>query len=334
MKFKPLVIIGLTVGMVAALWLWRSQRQPPRAGRSRTAGPPSLPALSATGAMTAQHQALLAKVPDTIRGIFGWEGEPFAARLSKVHALGTRLSREEIDALYLFLHTTGPRPGTLIGGEHVLKNDILNTLRKQENPPPDLAATLCGLYRDARQDVVTRDYAVQHLISFRQELPTGLAATNDRLAAAEVRDTLWEAVTEHGSSVAGTALLGLHRLASEDRAIDSNQVVAAAVNLLQASDTSDLSRITAVQVCAQRRLREALPATIALARGSPSLAVRLSAIAAIGDLGGAPEQALLEELEAEGDRHLQPAVQSALKRLKQRLAPQPHQPADHPETRS
>jgi HEAT repeat protein len=83
---------------------------------------------------------------------------------------------------------------------------------------------------------------------------------------------------------------------------------------------SELVRITALQVCAARGLKDALPAALALADAAPTIPVQISAIAALGALGTAEQQSFLQDLAEGPEPRLRPAAQTALKRLQARLA--------------
>jgi hypothetical protein len=61
-----------------------------------------------------------------------------------------------------------------------------------------------------------------------------------------------------------------------------------------------------------------------LAQAPGNLPLRLSAIAALGSTGGKAEKELLESLRSGGEKPLQPAVESALRRLNARLEADQH----------
>jgi hypothetical protein len=327
MKTKRILLISLVGAVACTTLIWLYYRHEPEGRASRATATKatnvSLRPMAPPPRLAISHQP--SEIPDSIRPIFGLSGQSFATRFKALHSLGKELSRAEIEALYAFLRSNSVRPGALIGGEHVLKNDVLNLLLNQVTPPADLLPMLRQLYHDQSQDSVTRDYALQHVVSFcvkiGQSAPAQSGDTNvpSLPVVADTQQVLWEALTETDSSIAGTALLGLHRLSAAHAEIDPNRVSATALKLIQDPTTGELSLITAVQVCAQREIKEALPLVRNLAKGAPSLPLQISAIAAVGDLGGAAEQAFLEGLRAEGNKHLQPAVQSALRRLRQRL---------------
>jgi hypothetical protein len=70
-----------------------------------------------------------------------------------------------------------------------------------------------------------------------------------------------------------------------------------------------------MQVCAERGAVAALPAIQALAQREGATALQISAIAALGRLGGPEQAALLRRLQAQGNQALEPAIDAALRRL-------------------
>jgi hypothetical protein len=307
MKIKMFGWLGLAVLVAAgAALLWSFYRTRPQVQPSYRSDS-KLSALPAPAALShAPLKAPVAQVPDSIRPVWGLNGETFSMRLQAVKALGNQLSRAEIEALYAFLSSS-------TGRDCSLKNEVIHKLRQQLPPPADLLAVLRQFHRDPQQDIVIRDYALQHLVAEYQNNPAQVVSNR-------ISDILWADLTETNNSIAGTALLGLHRLCGLEQSIDSNQVNTAALELALNSSVGELARITPLQVCAQRQLKGAIPAAKALANEGASLALRISVIAAVGGLGGPDEKQFLELLAAEGNKHLQPAIKSALKRLEQRLA--------------
>lgn len=50
------------------------------------------------------------------------------------------------------------------------KNQVMDELLNQPQIPSDYADVMIGLYRDKSQDVLTRDFAVQHIGLYAQAL--------------------------------------------------------------------------------------------------------------------------------------------------------------------
>ena len=235
-------------------------------------------------------------------------------RLEAIRELDDNLDPGQIDALYSFLKSHPDSRETNPSGLRTLKNNVLNALRNQIPPPAGLTATLIDIFHDHAQDFVTRDYAVQHLTSWYSR------STGDSPDAKErIQTTLKEAVREN-TSISGTALLGMHRLSSADGSFNRREIDRSALGMAISSDTPLAARITAIQICAERGLGQALPEIERYAGTRGQTALQISAIAALGKLGGAEDALLLEKLESEGDIALRPAIAAALKRLPRTLA--------------
>ena len=243
-------------------------------------------------------------------------------RLKAARRLGNSLGCDEITALYAFLKSpSGPRENNP-DGLHALKNEILNALREQTVPPAGLTGMLAGIYHDPAQDSVTRDYAIQHLCAWYAQ------GAGDAPDAKQRIRTLLKEATQEDASIAGTAMLGLHRLSSTDATFNQPEINALAVRLACSERTEPATRIATFQVCGERSLCEALPAAESVAQASACLPLRVSAIAALGYLGG-PEQArLLRRLEAGQEEPISNAIRGALRRLERK---QPSFPPKNPD---
>lgn len=267
-------------------------------------------------------------------------------RLSAVARLGEDLSHDQISRLYAFLKALpGPTERNL-AALNLLKNNIVCRLQDQIHPPAGLTATLIEVHLNRAQDPVARDYALQHLITWHEQ-----GARDAPDAKARIHSVLWQAAQEE-TTIAGTALLGLHRINTSERQAmpftggdllqrpgapsvdtsgtfqpsggpDGEEISQAALRMLAAAGLPCASRITAIQVCAEREVTQALPAIQTLAQTESSTALRISAIAALGYLGGPDQAALLQRLDAEPNQALKPAIQGALRRLQARLLRNP-----------
>ena len=226
-----------------------------------------------------------------------------AQRLHAVRALPNDLSFREQTFLRDFVATPNGR-----SGEAGLKNEVLNLLRRQQTAPPELAWTLISVFRDQEQSEVLRDYALQHLIAWYP---------HDRET---VRQALVSALGETGSSIAGTALLGLHRLAHADTPITSELAASAALALVHDPDAGELALIAALRVCGAQGAAAALPLTRRLVFIGATDSIRMAAIATLGDLGGREDEQILAAIAAGEETRLVPAAQRALQQLRDRLA--------------
>mgnify|MGYP001336254371 CR=1 FL=1 len=213
--------------------------------------------------------------------------------------------RRDVNAVYSFLKSHGTPANMTVEEVQELKNDLMSKLGNITEPPMDLADTFVSVYRDREQDFVIRDYAVQHLVSLYSK------TTHTNL----VQSILWEALQETDTSIAGTALLGLSRLSQTCGEFEEARIREAALTMVRSESSGDLPRITAIQVCAEMDVKEALPVAEALARQSASVPLRIAAIAALGAIGGEEQRPFLESIVAGGDQRLQPAARAALQKL-------------------
>jgi hypothetical protein len=206
----------------------------------------------------------------------------------------TNLSDADQQGLYTFLLRRSPLDEGQQG--HVLKNELLNALCALNPPPANLGSLLAQVYRDRNQNAVLRDYAVQHLVSFYKQIErvSGTERESWRSEQAQARDVLWEALSETDTSIAGTALLGLAQL-SEERpdAFDRERIGAVALQLSGEGGAGELTRIAALQVSARLGVNDARPVLMQTAQQGQSIPLRISAIGALGVLGGSEAVPLL-----------------------------------------
>jgi len=277
-----------------------------------------------SAALASLGQELPSSFPPVAAVIFDGKAN-IAERLSAAHQLGRALTPPQITELYAFLKALpGPQEENL-AGLNVLKNDLTSLLQEQTDPPVGLTSALIAIYQNPAQDPVARDYALQHLVTWAEQ-----GAADEPDATARIRAVLRRA-TQENTSLAGTALLGLHRLSVSgspapplpESAVSGGEISQTALRMLLSAQQPVAARITAIQVCAEREIPEALLPIQALAQAEGSTAVRISAIAALGWLGGLEQALFLRRLEAESHPDLRPAVQGALRRLRTRLLNNP-----------
>lgn len=126
---------------------------------------------------------------------------------------------------------------------------------------------------------------------------------------------LWEALDETGDSIAGTALLGLAGLVRAGAPVEQDRLAQAALRLANNGGAGELTHITAYQVCGGLNIQAALPTIETAAQGSPTLSQQISAIGALGMLGGTTDIRLLQALLEGHEERLKPAVRLALDRI-------------------
>ena len=320
-----LLATGLAL-LIGAIWLVRKQ---PVAAKSESKGvlistpskgdksQNSTPAPSISVNVQSNTMAL----SSAVRLILDEQAD-YNTRLTAIHEAVTHLSDADRQALYTFLLQRSPLDGDQ--HNHVLKNMLMDGLCALNPPPTGLGDMLAQLYQDKSQNVVLRDYAVQHMIAFYEQMEKtpddGKPAKQGELS--QVRDVLWEALTETDSSIAGSALLGLEHLSGEQSEFDRNRIAKAALQLAGDNNTGELARITAFQVCAQTGLQDAVPLLEQAAQQGQSIPLRISAIGALGTMGNAQAVPLLNSLLNGTEERLKLPARQALERieLKQRLA--------------
>jgi len=125
-----------------------------------------------------------------------------------------------------------------------------------------------------------RDYAIQHLVLWcAQGAPDGSEAKTS------IGAVLKEAAGQ-SDAIAGTALLGLHRLSSDGVRFDPAEINLCALRLALSAGTDKLARLTAIQVCAERGLKAVVPTIEPLVNTPDCVPLGLSAAAAVRRLGG------------------------------------------------
>jgi hypothetical protein len=245
--------------------------------------------------------------PERIRPFLKHEGAvSYAEQVARLRAISGPLTDEEVAAIRRYLK----EPSTAASdpeGENWLRNVMLDKLVAQSTAPEDVASFLIGLYEDRSQDVVVRDYSVQHL---------GLLFDRvDRFEQSSIQSALWHAIDESDSSIGGTALLSLLDLLEAGRPIDRGQLAEHASRLMMDDRCGELTRITAVQVCGRLRLESTYPTLLQLAQTAPSVSLQIAAIAALGEFSTPGTGPILEHLSQSSDPRIANAAQSASNRL-------------------
>ena len=319
MKTKTAVWVVLAVAVsLAALYFIHSSRQTrPRPEKSVAIGkaPESKPPREAV-----QPPAHVppARVSSNLQPVLV-SGAPYLQRLAALRALPANLTADDFKALSAFLLQRTGEDDTQMG--QALKNELMNRLCALDPQPDELIDLFIGIYHDRNQSDVLRDYAVQHLAALCQQMaatPPG-AAQNADPKLAEAEEALWEAVAETQNSIAGTALLGLTRLVQGGVAIDEERIGRAALKLAYDDSAGELARISAYQVCGRLNVQSALPVIETAAQGSSTVALQISAIGALGLIGGQNDLPLLQQLLQSSEARLKAPAQTAMNRIEQRL---------------
>ena len=324
MKLKLFTGIILAVALTAGLWVWvHRQTQPVEKPVSTLVKPDiaSLPKpIPANAPKITSVTGRLAGVESRTLFLETWERSAvqkivdtrasYKERRNAIRLLSGHLTDADWTMLKQFLL----KPDSLDKGQmgQVLKNELMDTLCALNLPPAGLGDVLTQMYRDYQQDGVIRDYAVQHLATYYEQMTTQLDSASTEQA---VQRVLWEAVNETGNSIGGTALLALKRLSQEYTGFDQGKIATTALQMAGDNNAGELTHITAFQVCAQLGTADALPVVLEAAQNGETIPVRMSAIGALGLLGGPEQMPFLNSVLAGTEDRLKPAAQHALEQI-------------------
>jgi hypothetical protein len=240
-----------------------------------------------------------------------------ATRLRAVRKLPLDLSSDERIPVIDFLRRWQSDDEDQSG--QVLKNDLMDSLVAQRSPALNLADIFIEIYADTNQNNVIRDYAIQHLSMLGERIPDapGWDASQVRYKTELILEALWTAAGTH-SSIAGTALMGLARLSETSPSVDRSRLSTTSLQIAADNGANEAARISAIQVCAKLHIVKALPTLVQSTRGDRSVLVRVSAIGALGMIGGRDEADLLKSIAGGTDVRVKPVAETALRRIQQR----------------
>lgn len=329
MKHKlPIVIIVIIIAVsMLGVWLWHNrQRHYPAQVEHPIERKTMLSKASTRKVSTnAQHTAIptpaftLSKTPRSVQSILDFKNN-FVQRDTKARSLGRSLNPSEMKALSDFLLQRHTEDENDMG--RAIKNDLMDALCEQRLiVSTNVVAMLQAVFIDSSQDIVVRDYALQHLGVFYERLAIKVPWTREQVEAQRtaIQQSLWAALGETDSSIAGTALLALSRLAQTEPEFDRARIGKVALKMGEDRTLGELTRVTALQICGQLQVRQALPLLAQVAENEPDMSLRISAIGSIGSCGGSRELGLLKKIAGEGNSRLEPAAILAMKRVEQRL---------------
>ena len=136
------------------------------------------------------------------------------------------------------------------------KNQVMGELLNLPQIPSDYAETLIALFCDSTQDVVTRDFAVQHIGLYAQALNRRGQYDPKSAEAERCRSALFDAADETGTIVAAAAFRALSDVSEFDSSINVRRLNNALVRCASDESASLAARIMAVQLCGERQVKE------------------------------------------------------------------------------
>ena len=140
------------------------------------------------------------------------------------------------------------------------KNQVMDELLNQDQIPADYGTQMVALFRDRGQDVLTRDFAVQHIGLYAQALNRRGAYDPESADSRSLRAALFDAAAETRTIVAAAAFRALADMAAFDPHIDSRRLDARLAACAGDSSAALASRVMAVHLCGERRVKSAIPA--------------------------------------------------------------------------
>lgn len=317
MKKRMLVLIAVLVVVVVAVCLFcRKAPQVPTAIRRdvRPIQTKEVAAPSVSRALQPRTAIAPEDVSVAVAVVCGHEAataDRYEARNAALRSLARcrDLCTDDVQALMDYLRTTY---GALrIEREAALKNDVLNLLRNQATLPDGLVDLLMEVFVCNEQPSAVRDYALQHL---------GALQKNDLDAQQRqnCRNLFVSAAKDVHEPFAGTALYSLAATEQMSKALEAElrRLTVAACG----AAANPLARMSALQLAGERGYREVLSVVRNQLDGVRRDAVTdMVAVGTLGLLGGWDDLSRLERLKARGGQRLRPAVETAIRRIEERL---------------
>ena len=140
------------------------------------------------------------------------------------------------------------------------KNQLMDELLNQPKIPADYGETMVSLCRDKSQDVLTRDFAVQHIGLYARALSRRGVYNAKSAEAKSLRDTLFAAAGETRTVVAAAAFRALSDMSAFDVHIDARRLDSMLAACAGDHSAAPAARSMAVQLCGERRVMSARPA--------------------------------------------------------------------------
>jgi len=167
------------------------------------------------------------------------------------------------------------------------KNQVMDALLGGDAIPADYGERMAALFRDGSQDVLTRDFAVQHLGLYAQALARRGEYDAASADARALRAALDDAAGETRTIVAAAAFRALADVAEFDPNVDASRLDARLAACVADDSASVAARVMAAQLCGERGVSSVRPALERLAADADApVPLRRAASHSLGILGG------------------------------------------------
>ena len=318
MSKKHLVFAGILLLLIAAVWLLACALHADRRLRpvSAPSAPEQAPVPSAVksetdGVLPTDDGLAPQPLPPADQSVKTMiQSTDYNRRIRvAVNDLPEQLGAENYAAVETYLLTPQDgKDGDFRQHEYALRNFMMDALRADPDRIPETISTLIDVYKNDRQGDIMRGYALQHLCSVYLDHSRTLS-TGDKQ---RIIETFSAALSDtSGETLAGTALIGLHEASRADSAaVSGKEVEADAMKLLNTPESGTLSKISAFQICGERKVSGAeKPARKTAMDTSADWVLRMSAVYALGQLGQTDG---LEPLLNDSDKNVSRAARIAL----------------------
>ena len=174
------------------------------------------------------------------------------------------------------------------------KNQVMDELLNQDQIPADYGTQMVALFRDPGQDLLTRDFAVQHIGLYAQALRRRGIYDPASVEARTLRMALDEAASDTKTIIAAAAFRALADVAAFDPHVDGRRLDARIAACAGDDSAAPAARVMAVHLCGERRVvsARATLASLADAQSTPT-PLRLAARASLRMLSSARDGNIL-----------------------------------------
>jgi hypothetical protein len=250
----------------------------------------------------------------------------FAIRSQIIKDLSRCLANDDVKALRGFLNVSvADYPNLEPIALNSLKNDLLEVLMDQRQLPVGLGQQVVEMFNDPSTDAMWREYCLQFLQPLyerclAESMEHGAERSNAMPSAPSslrteqeaVLNALYAALDERDQELAGTALLGLDRLAKKYDQFDREAISAQAVEMAADPNASDRCRLTALRVAASSGNEKILLVARQLSMNAKTDLLRAAAITTLGEFCVPEDTELLVRLSFSSNRQIAAAAQAAL----------------------